>query len=87
MRLQHLINEIQEISNNTPRKAALDIYNILENNKKLFVDCMDADTFAQILKSFEKMAYASATDFISASYEYEFSRTYNLLDFYLAKII
>ena len=48
MRLHDLINEIQELSTNTPRKAAFDIYNILENNKLLFTGSMDADTFRQI---------------------------------------
>ena len=87
MRLHDLINEIQEMSGNTPRKAAFDIYNILENNKKLFVGTMDADTFNQILKDFENMAYANANEFNSASYKDNFQKSYNLLAFYLAKVI
>lgn len=87
MRLHDLINEIQELSTNTPRKAAFDIYNILENNKLLFVESMDADTFHQILNSFEKMAYSSAAEFSTSSYKDEFQKTYNLLDFYLGKVI
>ncbi|HWY12142.1 MAG TPA: hypothetical protein VN026_12495 [Bacteroidia bacterium] len=87
MRIHDLINEIQEISGNTPRKAAFDIYNILENNKMLFAGCMDADTFAQILKTFEKMAYSSAAEFNTTSYKDEFNKTYSLLSFYLRKVI
>ncbi len=87
MRIHDLINEIHEISNNTPRKAAFDIYNILENNKKLLEPCMDAETFAQILKSFEKMAYAGASEFNSPNYKDEFQKSYSLLSFYLGKII
>ena len=82
MRLQHLINEIHELSTNTPRKAAFDIYNILENNKNLFEPSMDADTFRQILNAFEKMAYSSSAEFSSSAYKDEFQKTYNLLDFY-----
>jgi hypothetical protein len=87
MRLHDLINEIQELSTNTPRKAAFDIYNILENNKTLFVGSMDADTFRQILSAFEKMAYSSAAEFSTSSYKDEFQKTYNLLSFYLGKVI
>ena len=87
MRLHHLINEIQKVSGSTPRKAAFDIYNVLENNKKLFADSIDQDTFAQILKTFEKMAYSSAAEFNSSSYKDEFNKTYSLLDFYLSKVI
>ena len=87
MRLHDLINEIQELSTNTPRKAAFDIYNILENNKKLFEPCMDADTFRQILNAFEKMAYSSSAEFSTASYKDEFLKSYNLLAFYLGKVI
>jgi hypothetical protein len=87
MRLHDLINEIHEISTNTPRKAAFDIYNILENNKTLFAPCMDADTFRQILNAFEKMAYSSASEFNTASYKNEFQKSYNLLSFYLRKVI
>lgn len=87
MRLHDLINEIQELGGTTPRKAAFDIYNILENNKVLFSANMDADTFAQILNGFESLAYSSAAEFSSNSYKDEFQKNYNLLSFYLNKVI
>lgn len=87
MRIHDLINEIKEIGGSTPRKAAFDIYNILENNKILFAGSMDADTFEQILKTFEKMAYSSAAEFSTASYKDEFNKTYSLLSFYLGRVI
>lgn len=87
MRLHDLINEIQELSTNTPRKAAFDIYNILENNKILFAPCMDTDVFNQLLNAFEKMAYANASEFNSPNYKDEFQKAYNLLAFYLGKVI
>lgn len=87
MRIHDLINEIKELSSSTPRKAAFDIYNILENNKTIFAPSMDADTFRQILNSFEKMAYSSAAEFNTAAYKEEFQKAYNLLSFYLGKVI
>jgi hypothetical protein len=87
VRIHDLINEIHELSRNTPRKAAFDIYNILENNKVLFESTMDTYTFRQILNSFEKMAYAGAAEFNSPYYKEEFQKSYNLLSFYLNKVI
>ena len=87
MRIHDLISEIQELGGSTPRKAAFDIYNILENNKVLFNTSMDEDVFAQILKDFEKMAYANASEFNSSYYKDDFLKSYNLLSFYLNKVI
>lgn len=87
MRIHDLINEIQSLSTNTPRKAAFDIYTILENNKNLFADCMDADTFNQILNAFEKLAYAGSAEFNTANYKDDFQKSYSLLSFYLNKVI
>ena len=90
MRIHDLINEISALggqANNVPRKAAFDIYNILENNKTLFSDSMDKDTFVQILNDFEKMAYSSSAEFSTASYKDDFQKSYNLLSFYLGKVI
>ena len=87
MRIHDLINEINQLVTNTPRKAAFDIYNILENNKTLFSPVMDGDVFRQILNSFEKMAYANASEFNSSSYKDDFQKSYNLLRFYLDKVI
>ncbi len=87
MRIHDLINEIQELKNTTPRKAAFDIYNILENNKTLFAEVMDKDVFRQILNDFEKMAYAGAAEFNSSHYKDDFQKSFNLLSFYLNKVI
>lgn len=87
MRIHDLINEIQELKNTTPRKAAFDIYNILENNKSLFQEKLDNDVFQQLLNAFENMAYAGAAEFNSAQYKDDFLKSYNLLSFYLNKVI
>jgi len=88
MRLHDLINEIQSIGGQTStRKAAFDIYNILENNKLLFADCLDADVFNQIIKAFEKMAYANASEFSTTAYKDDFHKSYNLLSFYLGRVV
>lgn len=87
MRLHYLINEIQELKNNTPRKAAFDIFHILENNKSLFASVLDEDVLRQLLIDFEKMASANATEFNSSTFKDDFLKSYNLLNFYLNKVI
>lgn len=87
MRIHDLINEIHELKNATPRKAAFDIYNILENNKTLFQEKLDGDVFQQLLNAFENMAYAGAQEFNSSQYKDDFLKSYNLLSFYLNKVI
>ena len=87
MRLHDLINEIKELGSATPRKAAFDIYNLLENNKTLFATCLDADVYKQILGNFESLAYANASEFNTPRYKDDFLKVYNLLQFYLNKVI
>ena len=87
MRLHDLINEIKELRNTTPRKAAFDIYNILENNKTLFAACLEPDVYNQIHSSLENLAYANASEFNTPRYKDDFLKVYNLLEFYLNKVI
>ena len=87
MRIHGLISEIKEMGTNTPRKAAFDIYTMLDNNKVLFQKHLDADVYRQILADFEKMAYANVAEFSSSSYKEDFTRAFNLLTFYLDRII
>lgn len=87
MRIHDLINEITELSTATPRKAAFDIYNLLENNKKLFLEYIDADVYKQIHGNFENMAYAHANEFSTPQYKDDFLKSYHLLAFYLNKVI
>lgn len=85
MRIHHLINEIMEQKQNVPRKASSEIYKILDNNSKLFLQHVEPDVFQMILTRFEDLF--NSNDFNNVNYKEEFEKSFNLLDFYLRKII
>ncbi|MBX3163908.1 MAG: hypothetical protein KF900_05465 [Bacteroidetes bacterium] len=87
MNLSNLINEIKNPSSASAHKQALDIYTMLENNRTKFLEKLDKDTYNHLLKNFESLSEARATEYNSTSYKDEFNRTYNLLLFYLDRII
>lgn len=70
---------------NVPRKASAEIYKILDNNSKLFLQHVEPDIFQMILTRFEDLF--NSNDFNSANYKDEFEKSFSLLDFYLRKII
>lgn len=87
MNLNNLINEIKNPSGANARKQALDIYTMLQNNRTKFLEKMESDTYDHLLNSFNKLSEAHATEYNSSSYKDEFNRAYNLLLFYLDRII
>ncbi|MGZ3930597.1 MAG: hypothetical protein ACXVP0_04350, partial [Bacteroidia bacterium] len=86
-RIHDLINELKELKPGNARKSAFDIYNLLENNAALFLQYVDADQFHLLRANFESLAYATAKDFSSSSYRDDVEKNYNLLSFYLDKVI
>lgn len=87
MNLSNLINEIKNPNSSNAHKQALDIYNMLNNNRAKFIENIDKDTYNLLLKSFEKLSEARAVEYNSSSYKDEFNRSYHLLLFYLDRII
>ena len=85
MRIHHLINEIIEQKQNVPRKAANEIFKILDNNHTLFAERIESDAFRMVLQRFEDLC--NSNDYNSAHYKEEFEKSFGLLDFYLRKII
>jgi len=87
MRIQDLIGELNELRRGNPRKSSIDIYNLLENNRNLFLQKMDHDNFHHLHKSFEALSNAHSNEYHSASFKDEFQKNCGLLAFYLDKIL
>jgi hypothetical protein len=87
MRIHDLISEIKELNPGHARKTAYSIYNLLENNKTLFLQHLDSDNFNHLLFSFEALANVPAKDYNARSYNEEVEKNYHLLLFYLDKIL
>ena len=85
-RLDQLINEIQGYKGNVNQRTAIQIYNILENNKTLFLSKVEKENFTPVLKDFERLSNASYLQSTSAEYKREYQRAYDLLAFHLNRI-
>ena len=86
-RLEQLIEEINGLKKESTRRAALQIYTILDNNRKLFLEEIDSDYFSPIENNFERLSNASAREYNSPEYKRDFERAAELLSFHLNRII
>ena len=86
-RIQQLIEEISEYRNETNHRAALRIYNLLENNKKLFLTTIEPEVFKLFVKNFEELASTNLVDQKSSSFKRDYSRSFESLYFHLQKIL
>ena len=82
-----MILEIKNLKNSSVHKSALDIFRLLETNRTLFVDKMDSDNFSHLLNAFEQLSYANPKEYATTSYQRDYQTHYDLLVFYLGKIV
>jgi hypothetical protein len=85
-RIAQLIEEIKELKEANNR-STLQLYNLLENNKQLFLSKLDPVDFRIILKNFEQLSETHPKEYGTPSYKSEFQRAYELLSFHLNRII
>lgn len=86
-RLEQIIQEISELRQDRSHRAALRIYNLLENNKKLFLEKIEADYFNYILKNFESVSQASPLEFKNDTFLREYQTYCDSLMFHLNRIV
>jgi hypothetical protein len=87
MNLHEIIEEISQLKNPSAHKAALDIYNLLENNRALFKGKIDESDFKGLLVGFEALAFASPKEYAAESYTSDYERMKGLLSYHLNKIL
>lgn len=86
-RIDQLINEIKELRKESNHRSVLRIYNLLENNKKLFLEKMDAGTFNLILGNFENLSQVASKEYNTTGYVRSYENYFESLLFYLNRII
>lgn len=86
-KVRQLVEEIRELREEVNHRAALRICAILENNRRLFLEKMDADDFTYLLRLFQEIADTPARDFGTDYYKDNYRRSFGLLLFHLDKII
>jgi hypothetical protein len=87
MVINDIILEIKNYKSVSTHKAALDIYRLLEGSKGLFLEKMNPDDFNHLLTSFENLTYGNQKYYNTASYKREYTTLYDLLLFYLDRIV
>jgi len=87
MNLHEIIDEINNLKTPSTHKAALDIFNLLENNRRLFLEKLDQSDFNSLLSGFETLAYAHPKEYATLSYGSDFERLKGSLQYHLNKIL
>ncbi len=87
MLINDVILEIKNYKNASIHKSALDIYKLLDSNRDVFLSKMNVDNFNHVLKRFESLTYSNPKEYTSSSYAREYQSQYDLLLFYLERIV
>ncbi len=86
-RIKQLIEEIRELGSDRTHRSALRIYNLLENNRKLFLEKLDQKDLDLVIATFNTIANKSPVEYNTTAYKDDFERSYQTLLFYLNRII
>jgi len=87
MLINDVILEIKNYKNKSIHKSALDIYKLLEGNKEVFLKNLGSDNFNHLLTNFEHLTYASPKEYQTSVYARDYQTHYDLLLFYLDRIV
>ncbi len=87
MNIHELVDQLRNYKDQINHRSTLEIYNLLENNKNLFLKYIDQENFTPLLSHFETLSYSSPKDYTSDDYKREFQKLYDLLLFYVERII
>jgi hypothetical protein len=87
MLLHEVISEIRDLGREPSGKAVHDIFNLLANNRAQFEKRLGAEEFAGVFRAFRDLTDRSPGQYHHAMFRDEYQRAFNLLMFYLGKIL
>lgn len=87
MRLHEIILEIKELKQLPTHKSTMDIFRLLDNNRKLFLERMEAGNFDYALRAFEELSNKSPKEYNTPGYIRDYEQAHASLSFYLDRII
>jgi hypothetical protein len=87
MNIHELVEQLRNYKDQASHRSTMEIYNLLENNKTLFLKYIDPENFTPLLSNFEALSFSSPKDYATADYKREFQKLYDLLMFYSERII
>jgi hypothetical protein len=85
-RLEQMIDEIKGLKNETNHRSSLRILNLLQNNKKLFLEGVDSDYLEMALKNFESLCDTPSKEYNTPGYIRDYQKSYESLMFHLSKV-
>ncbi len=86
-RIQAIIEEIKELQKERNHRSCLHIARLLENNKKIFLDKMDASDYNYALRNFDELSQTHPKDYNSLSFLNDYEKSFESLLFHLNKIV
>jgi hypothetical protein len=87
MLLPQIINEIKILKTQPTHRSCLTVFNLLENNKNMFLQKMEPDNFNHVYNAFEGLSQSSPKEYNTDDYRAEYEKAHSLLMFYLDRII
>jgi len=85
-RLEQMIDEIKGLRNETNHRSSLRILNLMQNNKKLFLEEVDPDYLEMAIKNFESICDTPSKDYNTPGYIRDYQKYYESLMFHLNKV-
>ena len=85
--IKQVIEEIMGLEKEPTHKSAMRICNLLENNRKLFLERIAPDDFNLLFSRFESIAHKRPGEHSTADYADDFKKSHQALSFYLNRII
>ncbi|WP_317898136.1 hypothetical protein [Aurantibacillus circumpalustris] len=86
-RLEQLIDEIKGLRNEANHRSSLRVLNLLQNNKKLFLEGMEEDYLDMATKNFQLLCDTPSREYNTPDYLRDYNKYYESLMFYLNRII
>ncbi len=86
-RIYGIIDEIKDLQKEKNRRSSMHILNLLENNRKLFLDKMDAADYDFALRNFDELSQTQPKDHNSPGFLRDYEKSFESLLFHLNKII
>ncbi|PBQ30644.1 hypothetical protein CNR22_02265 [Sphingobacteriaceae bacterium] len=81
-----MIDEIRGLRQETNHRSSLRILNLMQNNKKLFLEEVDPDYLEMAIKNFEDLCDTPSKDYNTPGYIRDYEKYYESLMFHLNKV-
>lgn len=79
--MTNILDEINDLRSDPTHRAALRIFQLLENNREKFLKKLDPEFFQSIITGFESLAYESPANAVLAEFKERYSRLHQMFEY------